>query len=114
MNCINLIGRLAQNPDMKFFETGSNVAKFPLAVNRPPRDGEQIADFFNCECWGKLAEVVSNYCHKGKQVAVTGRIEYEHWQDKTTGENRSKPVVKIERLDLLAGSKSNDKDDSEF
>lgn len=102
MNCINLIGRLAQDPSTTYFESGTNVTKFALAVNRPPRNGERVADFFNCECWGKTAEVVTNYCKKGKQIAITGRIELETWLDKNTGEKRSKPVIQVERVELLS------------
>lgn len=102
MNCINLIGRLAQDPSTTYFESGTNVTKFALAVNRPPRNGERVADFFNCECWGKTAEVVTNYCKKGKQIAITGCVQLETWLDKNTGEKRSKPVIKVERVELLS------------
>ena len=49
MNCIQLIGRLAQDPSTTYFESGTNVTKFALAVNRPPRNGEKVADFFSCD-----------------------------------------------------------------
>lgn len=104
MNNINLIGRLGGDPEVKYFESGTNVAKFSIAVDRPQRNGEKGSDWFACECWGKTAEVVGNYCRKGKQVGVTGRVEFEYWNDKNTGEKRSKPVVKVDRLDLLSDS----------
>ena len=114
MNCITLIGYLGQDPDIKYFESGTNVAKFSIAVRRSPRNGEkQDTDWFTCECWSKMAEVVASYCHKGKQVAVQGRIEFDHWVDKTTGEKRSKPVVKIERLELLGSSNGAGKTEDE-
>ena len=107
MNNVTLIGRLAAAPEVRYFESGTNVAKFRIAVDRLPRNGEkQEPDWFNCEAWGKLAEVAGNYCEKGKQVALSGRIEFEHWQDKSTGEKRSKPVVKVERLELLGNAQA--------
>ncbi len=62
--------------------------------------------WFSCEAWGKTAQVIADYCEKGKQIAVTGRVEFEFWQDKKTGEKRSKPVVKVERIQLLGNSNS--------
>lgn len=107
MNNVTLIGRLAAAPEVRYFESGTNVAKFRIAVDRIPRNGEkQEPDWFNCECWGKLAEVAANYLDKGKQVAVQGRIEFEHWTDKATGEKRSKPVVKINNLELLGNAQA--------
>lgn len=106
MNSITLISRLTAEPELQYFPSGTNVAKSSIAVNRPPRNGEKVADFFNCEAWGKTADLVSNYCTKGKQIGLLGKIEFEHWSDFTTGEKRSKPVVKVERIELLGNSNS--------
>lgn len=104
MNSINLIGRLTRDPELKYFDSGKAVAKFSIAVNRPTKD--KVADFFDCEAWNQTSEIVGNYCTKGKQVGIQGRVEFEHWETKT-GEKRSKPVVKVDRLDLLGGGESN-------
>lgn len=104
MNCITLIGRLGADPDIKFFDSGSNIAKFSIAVDRPTRNSEKQADWFSCEAWGKTAQVIADYCGKGRQIAVTGRVEFESWQDKKTGDKRSKPVVKVDRIQMLGSS----------
>lgn len=75
-----------------------------LLTDRPQRNGEKVTDWFACSCWSKTAETVANYCKKGKQVAILGRIEFDYWQDKNTGEKRSKAVVKVERIELLGSN----------
>lgn len=102
MNSIVLIGRLTRDPESRFFESGTNVTKFALAVDKGYGKDKE-ADFFDCEAWGKTAEVVANYCQKGKQVCIQGRVEFEHWNDKATGQKRSKPIVKIDKVQLLGG-----------
>lgn len=103
MNTVNLIGRLTADPQMKYFESGKAIAKFSLAVNRTKEE----TDFFEMEAWEKTAEVIGQYCKKGSQVGVSGRLLQERWQDKTTGTNRSKVVVRCQRVELL-GSKQAD------
>lgn len=101
MNTVNLIVRLTADPNMKYFESGKVIAKFHLAVNRTKNE----ADFFEVEAWEKSAEVIGQYCKKGSQIGVSGRLLQERWPDKTTGANRSKVVVRCQRVELL-GSKS--------
>ena len=66
-----LIGRLCKDPDYRQTESGSSVARYTLAVDR--RDKE--ADFINCVAFGKGADFAYNYLHKGKKVALEGRIQ---------------------------------------
>lgn len=100
MNSVNLIGRLTANPELKYFESGKVIARFSLAVNRTKDE----SDFFEVEAWEKTAEVIGQYCTKGSQVGVSGSLLQEKWKDKTTGGNRSKVVVRCQRVELL-GSK---------
>jgi single-strand DNA-binding protein len=100
LNVINLVGRLGRNPDVKIFDSGASVAKFPLAVKRNRHDSEP--DWFDLTCWGKLAEIVTNYTSKGSLIAVTGEFKLEEWVDQTTGLPRSKPVVNVTNLELLS------------
>lgn len=103
LNCVTLVGRVGGDPDVKYFESGSVVCRLTLAVNRPTRSTDE-PDWFNLEMWGKTAEVAANYVRKGSQVGVTGSLKFEYWQDRATGANRSKPVILVDRMDLL-GSK---------
>ena len=102
MNQIILIGRAGRDPETKFFESGSCVAKFTLAVSGFSRDDEP--EWFNIEAWGKTAQVVADYVKKGSQVAILGSMKTEKWTDRTSGQERSRQIVKVGRLVLL-GSK---------
>jgi single-strand DNA-binding protein len=103
LNIVTLVGRAGRDPEVKYFESGSVVCNLTLAVNRPTRKSDE-PDWFNLEIWGKTAEVAGNYVRKGSLIGVQGSLKFEHWQDRSTGANRSKPVIRVDRLDLL-GSK---------
>ena len=103
LNVVNLVGRAGANPEIKYFDSGSVVCNFPLAVNRRTRNSDQ-PDWFNLEIWGKTAEIAGNYVRKGSLVGIKGSLKIETWTDKNTGNQRSKPVIRVDRLDLL-GSK---------
>lgn len=102
MNNITLIGRAGRDPEVRYFESGTMVANLTLAVNAFKRDDPP--EWFNLEIWGKTAQVAADYVRKGGQIAVTGRMKTEKWTDKNTGQERSKPVVVVNSLELL-GSK---------
>jgi single-strand DNA-binding protein len=103
LNAITLVGHAGRDPEIRFFESGTVVAHFTLAVNKPGRD--EPPDWFNIEIWGKQAQVAADYVRKGSLVGIVGRMTSEQWTDRNTGEVRSKPLVKAERLALL-GSKN--------
>ncbi|MGB5134011.1 MAG: single-stranded DNA-binding protein [Prochlorococcaceae cyanobacterium] len=105
INTITLVGRAGRDPETRFFESGSVVTNLSLAVNRPSRDEEP--DWFNLEIWGKQAQVAADYVRKGSLIGVVGRMTSEQWTDRTTGERRSKPVVKVDRLALLGSRADN-------
>lgn len=76
MNNVSLIGRLTKDPELRYTPSGVAVARFTLAVNRTfKKEGEQQADFINIVTWRKTAENTANFCKKGSQIAVTGRIQ---------------------------------------
>ena len=102
VNSVTLVGRAGRDPEVRYFESGSVVANLTLAVNRRSRDDEP--DWFNLEIWGKQAQVAADYVRKGSLVGIIGSLKLDRWTDRTTGEERSKPVVRVDRLELL-GSK---------
>jgi single-strand DNA-binding protein len=102
VNSVTLVGRAGRDPEVRYFESGSVVANLTLAVNRRGRDEEP--DWFNLEIWGKQAQVAADYVRKGSQLGIIGSFKLDRWTDRTTGEERSKPVVRVDRLELL-GSK---------
>ena len=106
INTINLVGRAGREPDVRYFESGSTVANFTLAVNRIGRGDEP--DWFNLEIWGKQAQIAADYVKKGSLVGITGSFKIDSWKDKNTGEDRFKPVVRVDRLNLLSSKKETD------
>ena len=76
MNSVQLVGRLARDPDVKYSQDGRAHARITLAVDRRYRkDGEQNADFISCVAFGKIAEFVEKYFRKGMRMGLTGRIQ---------------------------------------
>ena len=106
INTINLVGRAGREPDVRYFESGSTVANFTLAVNRISKGDEP--DWFNLEIWGKQAQIAADYVKKGSLVGITGSFKIDSWKDKNTGEDRFKPVVRVDRLNLLSSRKETD------
>lgn len=104
MNSVSFVGRAGRDPEIKYFESGNVVANLTLAVNRRK---DEDPDWFNLEIWGKTAQVAADYVRKGSLIGVTGSIRIEKWTDKTTGEQRSKPVVRVDRLELLGSKRDN-------
>jgi single-strand DNA-binding protein len=102
VNSVALVGRAGRDPEANYFESGAMVTKFTLAVNRRSRDDEP--DWFALEIWGKQAQVAADYVRKGSLLGITGSFKLDRWTDRTTGEERSKPVINADRLELL-GSK---------
>jgi single-strand DNA-binding protein len=101
-NRVALVGRAGRDPEVRYFESGSMVANLTLAVNRRSRDDEP--DWFNLEIWGKQAQVAADYVRKGSLLGIIGSFKLDRWTDRSSGEERTKPVIRVDRLELL-GSK---------
>ena len=110
INSVNLVGRAGRDPEVRYFESGTVVANLTMAVNRRNRNDEP--DWFNLEIWGKQAQVAADYVKKGSLIGITGSFKMDSWKDRNTGEDRNKPVVRVDRLELL-GSKR-DSENSNF
>ena len=105
VNSITLVGRAGRDPELRYFQSGTMVANLTLAVNRRSRDEEP--DWFNLEIWGKTAQVAADYVKRGSLLGIIGSLRIEKWTDRSTGEVKSKPVIRVDRLELL-GSKRDD------
>ena len=103
LNVVTLVGRAGRDPEVKYFESGSVVCSFSLAVNRMRRTDEP--DWFELKVWGKTAQIAADYVRKGKEIGIVGTLTFEYWTDRNTGAERSKPVIQVEQLNLL-GSKN--------
>jgi single-strand DNA-binding protein len=97
-NSVTLVGNLTRDPELKFTKTGSAVCSFGLAVNRrwynqQANNWEEETSFFDVVCWRTLAENVADSLSKGVRVLIEGRLEQRSWEDRETGQNRSKVEV---------------------
>ncbi|MCM1982824.1 single-stranded DNA-binding protein [Lyngbya confervoides] len=107
LNVVNLVGRVGGDPQVRYFESGSVVCNLTLAVDRRSRNSDQ-PDWFNLEIWGKTAEVAASYVRKGSLIGISGAFKLDHWQDKATNTQRSKPVIRVDRMDLLGSKRDSD------
>lgn len=104
-NQVILIGNLTRDPQVKQLPSNTTVADFGLAVTRKFRTqaGEEREEtcFVDCTAFGKQAEVIGQYCQKGKQLFVEGRLKYDSWEDKQGFGRRSKVSVVVENFQFL-------------
>ena len=83
MNCVQLLGRLTRDPDVRYAYSGSTIARFSLAVDRRfKQEGGETADFINCIAFGKTAEFIEKYFTKGLKIALNGRIQTGSYTNK--------------------------------
>jgi single-strand DNA-binding protein len=99
LNKVILIGRVANDPELKYTPSGVAVSTFRVAVNRPftNNQGEREADFIDVVAWRQPAEFAANYLGKGRLVAVEGRLQVRSWQAQDGSRRRTVEVV-VENL----------------
>jgi single-strand DNA-binding protein len=106
-NKVMLIGNLTRDPEIKYTPKGTAIADIGLAVNRAytTDSGEKREEvtFIDVTLWGRVAEIVGEYCKKGRPLFVEGRLQLDSWDDKQTGQKRSKLKVIGENIQLLGG-----------
>jgi len=102
-NQVILMGNLTRDPELKAIPSGQSVVSFGLALNRSYKDAsgewKEATDFVDVTAWGPLAERVAQYCQKGKQVLVNGRIQSRSWEQE--GQKRSKVEVLAQDVTFL-------------
>jgi len=108
-NQVTLMGNVTRDPQLKQLPNENVVAEFGLACNRKYRtqSGEDREEtcFVDCAAFGKQAEVINQYCQKGKPLFVQGRLKYDTWEDKQSGAKRSKLYVIVENFQFLGGGR---------
>ena len=88
LNHVELLGRLAQEPEIRYTQSGTPVASFDLAVQVPSKNKDAAPDYIPIVCWRERAEFCGRYLSKGRQIVVEGRISTRKWKDEKTGQNR--------------------------
>lgn len=115
LNKVTLIGRLTRDPELKQIGE-TTVAKFSLAVGSSYKKGNEKIDetsFFDCEVWGKLADVLGQYATKGKQLAIEGKLKQETW-DTQDGKKASKVKIRVDNFQLLGGKDNRQATNSDY
>jgi single-strand DNA-binding protein len=106
-NKVLLMGNLTRDPQLKYLPSQTPVVEFGLACNRkwrtPQGEDREEATFVECAAFGKQAEVINQYCQKGKGLFIEGRLKYDTWEDKQGGGKRSKLSVVIENFQFIGG-----------
>lgn len=101
-------GNLTRDPELRATPSGAQVASFSLAVNRTFKgsDGNQQdqVSFIECVAWGRAGETIAQYCKKGSGLLVSGRIEQRSWDDKNTGQKRSRVEIIVEDFSFIGGN----------
>jgi single-strand DNA-binding protein len=107
LNRVLLIGNLTRDPELRVTPKGTAICQFGLAVNRTYKDDtgstHEETTFVDIEAWGRQGEVISKYCTKGRPLFVEGRLKLDQWEDKATGQKRSRMRVVLENFQFLGG-----------
>lgn len=121
-NRVILMGNLTRDPEVKYGQSGTAVCEIGLALNRSWFDKKsnsrkEEVTFVDCTLWSRDAEVAGEYLHKGSPVLIEGRLNLDTWDDKQTGQKRSKLRVVAESMKLLSsragGGESRDTDEEQ-
>ena len=104
-NKVILAGNLTRDPELRYTPSGKAIAKFGLAVNRnwTTETGEKKEEvtFVDIDSFGRQAEVISQYLKKGRPILIEGRLRLDQWDDKQTGQKRSRLGVVLESFSFL-------------
>lgn len=107
INRVNISGNLTRDPEVRTSASGSAIMRFGVAVNdraKNPRTGEweDRPNFIDCTMFGTRAESVSRFLSKGTKVAIEGKLRWSQWDDRKTGEKRSKVEVIVDEIEFMS------------
>lgn len=114
MNIVALVGRLTRDPETYTSQSGMNIVKFSVAVDRPFKDkqtGEYKADFPNCIAFDKSADFIYNYFKKGQRIGITGRLQTGSYEHKDGYRVYTTDVV-VDRAEFVESKSQNSNSDS--
>jgi single-strand DNA-binding protein len=106
LNKVFLIGNLTRDPELRTTPKGTAICQFGIAVNRQFKDESGATrdetTFVDIEAWGKQGELVARYLSKGSLAMVEGRLRFDQWEDKQSGQKRSKLKVVLDNVQFLS------------
>ena len=109
LNKVLLIGNLTRDPEVRYTPKGTAVADIGIAINRvwsnDQNQRQEETTFVDVTLWGRQAELAQQYLTKGRGVFIEGRLQMDTWDDKQTGQKRSKLKVVAESLQFLPDGK---------
>lgn len=104
LNVVIMVGRLTKDPDMVLNQETLKICSFAIANNRKNKDREFVS-FVDCQCYGRLAELIVQYCKKGDRVGLTGRLQQKDWETKDGRKMRNLTLMAQEVQFLSLGSR---------
>lgn len=107
-NKVILVGNLTRDPEVRYTPSGTAVCDIALAVNsqwtdKRTNERKEEVTFIDVTLWGRTAEIAGEYLAKGRPVLIEGRLQQDRWDDKETGQKRSKLKVVADAMQLLGG-----------
>jgi single-strand DNA-binding protein len=110
VNKVILIGNLTRDPELRYTPKGSAVCEVGLAVNRKYKlesgESREEVTYLDVTFWGKQGETVSKWMKKGRPLYIEGRLQMDTWEDKTSGQKRSKIRIIAEEFQFLGGERT--------
>ena len=104
-NKVILMGNLTRDPETRVTPNGLTICKFGIAVNRVfnTQDGERREEvtYIDCDAFGRQADTISRYMSRGRPIHIEGRLKLDQWDDRNTGEKRSKLGVVVESFQFV-------------
>lgn len=104
-NRVMLLGNLTRDPELRYTPKGTAIVKLGMAINRTWKDdagaSKEEVTFVDVDAFGRQAEVLAQYLRKGRQLFVEGRLRLDTWDDKQTGQKRSKLGVVLESFQFV-------------
>lgn len=106
INRVTLTGNLTRDPEMRATPSGTQIMQFGIAVNDRRRnqqtgEWEDSPNFIECVLFGARANSLQNYLHKGTKVAIEGKLRWSSWEDKNSGQKRSKIEVIVDDIEFM-------------
>lgn len=107
MNAVQLVGRFTRDPEVRYTDGGKTIARFSLAVDRRFKvEGGESADFISCVAFGKTAEFIEKYFHKGNRIGLQGRIQTGSYDNKEGQKVYTTDVV-VESVEFVENANAN-------
>jgi single-strand DNA-binding protein len=109
-NKVILAGNLTRDPELRYTPKGMAIAKFGIAINRNWKtetgESREEVTFVDIDAFGRQAETIAQYLKKGGGIIIEGRLRLDQWDDKQTGQKRSKLGVVVESFQFIGGPRS--------